>query len=52
MALMMFRGNKLKGELIRETKVEVGMRKLKNGKFVGKEFTGEMIKGGSAIALD
>ena len=47
------RGTYFGGELIRKTGVEVGVRKLKNGKAAGKDqVTGEMIKGGGHRVLD
>ena len=48
-----WRGNYFGGEPIGRAKVEVRVRKLKNGKAAGKdEITGEMVKGGGDIVVD
>ena len=48
-----WRGNYFGGEPIGRAKVEVRVRKLKNGKAAGKdEITGEMVKGGGDRVVD
>ena len=52
-ALMRLRGNYFGEEPIRRAKVEVRVRKLKNGKSAGKDdITKEMIKGGGDRVVD